>query len=271
MRPGGVPGRSLSVAAAQPPCVPGDVAANVAAHGRAVHDAGSRLVVFPELSLTGYVLDSGPLRPDDPALQPLVDACAATGSVALVGAPVLDDAGRPTIATLRVDGAGVGLAYRKTFLGGREPEHVTPGEGPVAIDVDGWRIGLGICKDTGTAAHVAGTAALGGTSTPPAWSTGPTSSPSRTPGAAASPPRAPGTWSSPAPPDRWVRSTRGRRAPRRCGPLTARSWPGPARSPATSSARPSSPDDGRAQRGLLGAGCSSASRVWLPSPAPSCR
>lgn len=29
------------------------------------------------------------------------------------------------------------------------------------LEVDGWRLGLGICKDTGAAQHTAGTAALG--------------------------------------------------------------------------------------------------------------
>jgi predicted amidohydrolase len=29
------------------------------------------------------------------------------------------------------------------------------------VTVDGWRVGLGICKDTGVAAHTDGTAALG--------------------------------------------------------------------------------------------------------------
>jgi len=160
--PGPAPARSpVTVAAAQPACVPEDVPANVAAHVRAVHDARSRVVVFPELSLTGYVLDADSLRPDDPVLRPLVAACAATGSLALAGAPVVDARGRRTIAVLRVDGAGVDVAYRKTFLGGQEPGLVTPGDGPVAIDVDGCRIGLGLCKDTGNAEHVDGTARLG--------------------------------------------------------------------------------------------------------------
>ena len=155
-----IPGH-LTVAAAQPPCVPGAVVSNVAAHVRAVHDAKARVVVFPELSLTGYLLDSEPLAPDAAVLRPLVGACRTTGSVALVGAPVTDAAGRRAIAVRRVRGEGVDVVYRKTFLGGEEPAHFAPGPGPVAIEVDGWRIGLGLCKDTGTAEHVRGTARLG--------------------------------------------------------------------------------------------------------------
>src|SRR5256885_12417548 len=95
-------GASLSIAVAQPACVGYDVAGNVVAHAALVRAAGTRVVVFPELSLTGYELDAPALDPADPRLAPLVAACADTGSVALVGAPVRGD----HIATLAVDAAG---------------------------------------------------------------------------------------------------------------------------------------------------------------------
>src|SRR5205823_3134112 len=78
----------LLLAVAQPECVSFDVAANALAHAALVRRAGARVVVFPELSLTGYELDAPPLAADDARLAPLVEACAETGSVALAGAPV---------------------------------------------------------------------------------------------------------------------------------------------------------------------------------------
>jgi predicted amidohydrolase len=149
----------LTIAAAQPACVPGDLAATARAHADAVRAARARVVVFPELSLTGYELAAGPVAPDDAALAPLVEACAATGTLALAGAPVADG-DRVHIATLAVGAAGTTVAYRKTFLGGAEPERFSPGDGPASVDVDGRRVGLGICKDTGVARHVHDTAAL---------------------------------------------------------------------------------------------------------------
>lgn len=146
---------------AQPACAAYDVAANVAAHARVVGAARARVVVFPELSLTGYELDADAVGLDDVALEPLVDACAATGALALVGAPIEDDDGRAFIATLRVDGAGVRVAYRKTWVGDREAARFSRGDGPRVLEVDGWRLGLGICRDTGAAQHTVGTAALG--------------------------------------------------------------------------------------------------------------
>jgi predicted amidohydrolase len=136
------------------------VRANAEAHAVAVRAAGARVVVFPELSLTGYELDAPAVAVDDPALAPLVAACAATGTMAVVGAPVLDGDGRTRIAMLATDGLGSRVVYRKTWLGGAEPDRFSAGPGPTVLEVDGWRLGLGICKDTGAAQHIAGTAAL---------------------------------------------------------------------------------------------------------------
>ncbi|WP_116709852.1 carbon-nitrogen hydrolase family protein [Actinomycetospora cinnamomea] len=152
-------GRSLTVAAAQPACQARDPASNVATHAAAVRAARARVVVFPELSLTGYELDADAVDCDDPVLTPLVAACGDAGTLALAGAPVEEPEGR-FIAVLAVDGAGARVAYHKTWLGGREPEHFVAGSGPAVLEIDGWRVGLGICKDTGAARHTAGTAAL---------------------------------------------------------------------------------------------------------------
>jgi predicted amidohydrolase len=149
----------LTVAVAQPPCVSYDVAANAATHAAAVRSAGARLVVFPELSLTGYELDAPAITPQDPRLAAIVEACAETGSVALAGAPVNGDGAH--IAMLAVDGAGATVAYRKMWLGTPESERFTPGAAPGVLELDGWRLGLAICKDTGVPQHASDTAALG--------------------------------------------------------------------------------------------------------------
>ncbi|MFI6784714.1 carbon-nitrogen hydrolase family protein [Micromonospora sp. NPDC050276] len=147
----------LRLAVAQPPCVPLDVAENARSHAVAVRAARARLVVFPELSLTGYELDAPVVSVDDPRLAPLVEACAETGALALAGVPVTGD----HIAMLAVTGDGAAVAYRKMWLGDAEARRFRPGDTPAVFDVDGWRVGLAICKDTGVAAHAARTAALG--------------------------------------------------------------------------------------------------------------
>ncbi|MFG1916919.1 carbon-nitrogen hydrolase family protein [Micromonospora sp. NPDC048898] len=147
----------LRLAVAQPLCVPRDVAANARAHAAAVRAAGARVVVFPELSLTGYELDAPVVSVDDPRLAPLVEACAETGTLALAGAPVAGD----HIAMLAVTGDGVTVAYRKMWLGDAEAHRFRPGHTPAVLTVDGWRVGLAVCKDTGVAAHAERTATLG--------------------------------------------------------------------------------------------------------------
>lgn len=149
----------LTVAVAQPVCVPHDVAANAATHAAVVRAAQARVVVFPELSLTGYELDAALVPPDDPALAPLVAACRDTGTLALAGAPV----DGPCIGILAVDGVAgtVDVAYRKLYLGDSEPDRFHPGPEPRVLTVEGRRLGLALCKDTGVPEHQARTAALG--------------------------------------------------------------------------------------------------------------
>jgi predicted amidohydrolase len=151
----------LTVAVAQPPCVSHDVRANAVAHAAAIRAADAHVVVFPELSLTGYELDADPIALDDPLLAPVVDACAETGSLALVGAPVETERGRTHIAMVGVDGGGATLRYSKIWLHGSEAERFSPGPEPALIELRGWRLGLAICRDTGVAQHAADTAALG--------------------------------------------------------------------------------------------------------------
>lgn len=104
----------LVVAAAQPFCVPYDVAVNARAHAATVRNAAARVVAFPEMSLTGYELDAPVVAVDDPRLAPLVDACADTGTLALAGAPAGAD-GRAHIGVLVVAGTGVTVGYHKRF------------------------------------------------------------------------------------------------------------------------------------------------------------
>jgi predicted amidohydrolase len=132
----------LVIAVAQPPSVSYDVAANAATHAATIRAADARVVVFPELSLTGYELDAPAVSAEDPRLLPIVQACAETGSLALVGAPVQDETGQAHIGMLAVQGTGATVAYHKMWLGGAEPKRFTPGSKPAVLEVDGWRLGL---------------------------------------------------------------------------------------------------------------------------------
>src|SRR5262249_21156188 len=59
------------------------------------------------------------------------------------------------------DGDGARVAYRKMWLGSAESGCFAPGTQPAVLEVDGWRIGLAVCRDTRIPEHAALTAALG--------------------------------------------------------------------------------------------------------------
>lgn len=151
----------MRIAVAQPPVTAYDIAANAATHAGIVLTAGARLVVFPELSLTGYNLDAAALTCDDRRLAPIVAACAAADAYALAGAPLADTDGREYIAMLLIDGTGVTAAYRKIHLHPPEDQRFTAGDRHAVLDLDGRRLGLAICRDASLPEHAAATVAAG--------------------------------------------------------------------------------------------------------------
>jgi predicted amidohydrolase len=160
-----VPARPLTVAAVQAEPVPGDVAGNAATAARLVRqaiDGGATVVVLPELFLPAYhpptlrdaaiatdvaALDGG--RIDDPRLEPLRAAARDTGAVVVVGAAVRHPDGRRTCSSLVVNRSGETVAgYDKQHLWGPDENALfTPGFRGATLDVDGWRLGLGVCYD----------------------------------------------------------------------------------------------------------------------------
>src|SRR4051812_44734227 len=86
--------RSRSIAVAQTCPVMGDVQANLDEHlslARLAATEGAEVVVFPELSLTGYELALAhalAFSEGDPRLASLLDLAASQGTTLVVGAPV---------------------------------------------------------------------------------------------------------------------------------------------------------------------------------------
>lgn len=151
----------LTLAVAQPLILPHAVGLNAERHAASVRAARSRLIVFPEMSLTGYEFDADPLDPGDERLLAIVEACRAMQAITLAGAPVVGPGGGKSIGMFRIDKDGVSIAYRKMWLGSAEQAVFEPGDRPAVFEIDGWRVGLAICKDTGVPQHAAATAGSG--------------------------------------------------------------------------------------------------------------
>lgn len=150
---------ALTVAVAQPRTVARDAAANAYAHAEIIRRSESDVVIFPELSLTGYHLDAQPIDLESGPIGTVRGACGDARCSALVGAPVEYD-GATYIGMLLVDADGAELVYRKAHPGPDE-RRFTAGPGAAAVTIGAWRIGLAICRDTGVVEHVEQTASLG--------------------------------------------------------------------------------------------------------------
>jgi predicted amidohydrolase len=125
---------SICIAAAQSPSVPGDIAANVRTHLafiEAAHKAGAQLLMFPELSLTGYelpLLRELSMTPDDARLAPIRAAAMAAGMTVIAGAPTLDaGAALPCIASFEFRPDGSTTIYRKQYVHSSEQAHAQSG------------------------------------------------------------------------------------------------------------------------------------------------
>ncbi len=161
----------LRIAAVQCTAAPADVAGNAVEHGRWIGEAatgGAQVVLFPELSVTGYEPDLIDLHglsvsPDDTRLDPIRRACRDHGVRALIGAPVPgDDGGIPRIAVLLADPAGrISEVYAKRFLDPSETGIFSAGSGDTVLDVAGWRLALAVCYEASLPEHARGLARLG--------------------------------------------------------------------------------------------------------------
>lgn len=147
----------LRIALSQGPAgVPGTVEASLDALDRAARRAaaaGARLLVTPELSLTGYALGARlPERAEEaggPSARAVARIAAAHRIAVAYGYPErADGVLHNSVRLLGPDGAPL-AGYRKTHLyGPYETEHFTPGtELVVQACLNGVRVGLLICYD----------------------------------------------------------------------------------------------------------------------------
>ena len=159
------PAGSVSIALAQFYPRLGDVAANLAAHLTTVAGAaaeGAGLVVFPELSLTGYFLkDQVPevaLPIDSPEVGALCDASRDGGIDIVAGLILESDGHRFHNAALYISGGEVVHVHRKVYLPTYglfdEQRYVASGDRFRAFDAPlgrrtdhHWRAGILICED----------------------------------------------------------------------------------------------------------------------------
>jgi len=161
----------LPVAIAQLNFTVGDVDANtdkmLDAAGRACSELDCRVVIFPELSITGYPPEDLLFRKDfldraDAGLARLADA--TTDISVIVGHPHRAHGHLYNAASVISDGR-VTARYLKRELPNfgvfDEKRYFSPGDQPCVFQIDGINMGLTICEDVWHAQPVADCAAAG--------------------------------------------------------------------------------------------------------------
>ena len=159
---------SFRIAAAQSVSVPGDVAANVAAHCNFIIEAslsGVDIVVFPELSLCGYelpLIGACALQPDDGALAPIRELASSKSVHVVVGAPILSVSNKVHIGAITFFPNGESSIYCKQHLHSGEEHFATTCASPSSTcQVGGEAIALAICADTAHEQHPQAAATVG--------------------------------------------------------------------------------------------------------------
>lgn len=157
-------------AAAQAISVAGDVHANVMAHLRFMQAAAEqdvKLLVFPELSLTGYELGLAAklaILPNDSLLQPLRDLARELCLTTVVGMPIRLSTSEPVLIGALIFGADGSLGvYSKQHLHTGEEVVFAPGHGGPMLQMDLDQVALAVCADFTHACHAASAAGQGAT------------------------------------------------------------------------------------------------------------
>jgi NAD+ synthase (glutamine-hydrolysing) len=152
----------------------GDLAGNAAlirTNVKTAVDAGANIVVFPEMTITGYPVEDLALRQSfrrasHRAINELAGALASDGHgeiTALVG--YLDEAhGRPQNAVAVISGGVIKARYAKSHLPNYgvfdEYRNFVPGDKPLLVRIHGVDIAVAICediwKDGGITSEIAG-------------------------------------------------------------------------------------------------------------------
>lgn len=151
---------ALTLAAAQTLSIAGDVPANLRRHLAFMHAAaeqGVQLLVFPELSLTGYepsLAAELAITPQDAVLAPLREMARELRLTAVVGMPIrLAPQGGVLIGALVLGADGSLAVYTKQHLHPGEELAFTAGQGGAALEWGGDRIALAVCADFSHASH----------------------------------------------------------------------------------------------------------------------
>lgn len=151
---------NFTIAAAQITCLAGNIEANINRHLQAVALAAEHqvnLLIFPELSLTGYepeLARSLGLTLQDSRLETLRRQAKSHAMTIVVGAPLCcNDGDALYIGAIVFAPDGTLYSYTKQHLHDSEANFFTAGQGGPQLSLGNQTLGLAICADIGEASH----------------------------------------------------------------------------------------------------------------------
>ena len=145
----------------------GDIEKNVAHHlefARKAAEQSAQLLVFPELSLTGYELDiarAQAISTASPRLDALRNFAVEASMTIVAGAPVLHESGDLHIGAFIFKPDGAISTYSKQHVHESEQHVFTSGPGAPPFRVGDATVALAICADASHSQHAATAASHG--------------------------------------------------------------------------------------------------------------
>ncbi|MBU2899328.1 carbon-nitrogen hydrolase family protein [Vibrio hepatarius] len=149
----------LTIALSQCPVTRGGFQSNLDHHLTHIeHSAflGAQLIVFPELSLTGYELDianENALKPSDRIFKDLSKASKNNDIIVIAGCPLATQSSKPQIGAVICFPCGNIEFYSKQYLHDGEEQYCLPGEKDYQFTIGEHKIALAVCADFSEPEH----------------------------------------------------------------------------------------------------------------------
>lgn len=154
--------QNLNICLAQTPVVKGDIDKNVELHLSAIEQAArshADVIVFPELSLTGYELELAKelaLEQDNSEFKALSSAAMKHQVVIIAGCPLKQQGtDKPGIGAAVCFPDGQITFYLKQYLHQGEEVYCSAGGDDFVLELKGRKLGIAICADFTHEEHVA--------------------------------------------------------------------------------------------------------------------
>ncbi|PLR50244.1 carbon-nitrogen hydrolase family protein [Chimaeribacter arupi] len=150
--------RRLRIAAGQFAPVRGGIDENMHYHDmliKSAASAGVNLIIFPELSLTGYEPDMAEelALADEACLSPLQVLSDRYDMTIIAGAPLRVKEGKPAIGACVISSGRPVFYYRKMHLHPGESDYFSVGHTECIFKEQAFNVGVAICADAGQPVH----------------------------------------------------------------------------------------------------------------------